>query len=438
MRITKFATVGVALSAALLLSSCSGTAATGGDATPTTVSTTSGEGKTLTVWTMQDDYNDETLAAINAKFTEETGAKVDIQTQQWDGITTKVSTALATSTPPDVIGFGNTQIASFATSGGLLDLSAYRDDLAQGQTWIEGLEAPATVDGSLYAVPGFAGTRAVIYNKKMWAEAGVTAIPTTQDELTAALDKVAAKNTAADFSALYLPGQQWQVGVQFVWDAGAKLATQNGDTWTGDLSSKAGIAGLTAWKDFQNTYSADSSRTLDTVTPPLAQVFADGKASAIVAHAGFIAQIEQANPAITDADLGTFPIPGASGGTQPVLIGGSDWGIAAKSVNPELALQWTKIAASPEIQNDYVFGSAGWIPNSTEGIEAARPSLTDLQTGYFDAALNSTATPAAAKWADLEGNLAVNDLFSSIASGSKSVEDAAKAFDAQVDKVLNK
>jgi N,N'-diacetylchitobiose transport system substrate-binding protein len=214
MRHTKLA-AGLGLAAVLALTACSsGGTTAAGDGSAQEVAATKGDGKTLNVWVMTGDYTDETMKAINDEFTAATGAEVKVQTQQWDGITTKIATALSTSTPPDVLDIGNTQVASYAANGGLLDLTSYRDDLAQGQTWLEGLEAPATVDGKLYAVPGFAGARAVIYNKTMWADAGVTAAPTTYEELTAALEKVAAANSSTDgFSPFYMPGQYWYAGM---------------------------------------------------------------------------------------------------------------------------------------------------------------------------------------------------------------------------------
>ena len=204
MRMTRHTAVAaLGLTAALALTACSsaGTAGGGSSDGPQTVPTTKGDGETLTVWVMTGDYTDETIAAINDEFTAQTGAKVDVQTQQWDGITTKISTALATSTPPDVLDLGNTQVASYAANGALLDLTPYRDDLKQGQTWLTGLEEPATVDDSLYAVPGFAGARAVIYNKTMWAQAGITEAPTTYDELTADLDALKATLEDAEASS---------------------------------------------------------------------------------------------------------------------------------------------------------------------------------------------------------------------------------------------
>ena len=120
------------------------------------------------------------------------------------------------------------------------------------------------------------------------------------------------------------------------------------------------------------------------------------------------------------------------------MIGGSDWGIAAKSQNQKLALAWTKIAASPDIQNNYVFAKDGWIPNSVEYVKAAQKTgLSPLIAGFFAAALNSKSTPAAANWPTIEGDLSINTFFSSIVLGTKSPADAAKGFDSHINSVLN-
>jgi N,N'-diacetylchitobiose transport system substrate-binding protein len=442
LRTTRFTAIGaVGTAAVLALSGCAGSA-TNSDSpkgAAQSIGTPAGAGKTITVWTMAGDLSPATLAAINTEFTKATGAKVDLQVQaSWEGITTKVTTALATSKPPDVFDLGNTQIPSYAANGGLLDLTPYKKELQQGNTWLTGLELPATVDGKLYGVPSFAGDRAVIYNKKMWTAAGVTEVPTTYEALIAALDKVKAANTASDFSTFYYPGQYWYAGMQWVWDAGGDIATLSNDKWTSGLSSEKALKGLNDYKTFQNTYSSVASRTVDIHKPEHTQMFADGKTSAILGIPTEIPTIKKANPKLTDADLGTFPFPGKSGKTQPVMIGGSDWGIAAKSQNKELALAWTRIAASPDIQNNYVFGKDSWIPNSLEYVKAAQDTgLSPLITGFFAAALTSKSTPAAANWSTVEGDLSVNQLFSSIASGAKSPADAGKAFDTHADTVLN-
>ncbi|SJN21534.1 sugar transporter sugar binding protein [Microbacterium esteraromaticum] len=421
---------------ALVLTSCSstGTGNGGPDAGDGTVPEVDGAGQKVTVWVMDGDYTEETLTAINERFTEETGAEVNLQVQTWDGIATKIATSLATDTPPDVLDVGNTQIASYAANGGLYDLTPFKDDLAQGRTWLDGLVDPATIDGQLYGVPGFAGARAVIYNKKMWADAGVTEEPETYDELTAALDKVQAANAdVSDFSAFYLPGQYWFAGVQFVWDAGGEIATEEDGTWSGGFSSDDAKAGLEEFKSFQNAYSSAASATLNTTEPDQNQIFADGKTSAILnTNTNGILKV---NPDL-EGDLGTFPLPGRDG-AQPVMLGGSDWAIPARSQAIELALNWVKIAASPEIQDEYVFAVDGWIPNSTEAIEAADADVPEVKKGFFAAALKSRATPANPNWTTIQNNKDIENVFKSVVSGSKSVDQAAEDFDAQLEKVLN-
>lgn len=425
-----------AASSAALLAACSSNSNPGADAPTSVPETLDAEGRTLTVWVMQDDYNQESLDALSDQFTERTGAKADVQIQQWDGIDTKLSTALSTDSTPDIVDIGNTQVAGYAENGALMDLTEYQEDLAQGQTWLGGLVDPATISGRLYACPGFAGARSVIYNRQMWEDAGITEAPTTSEELTTALDAIKANNSAADFSALYLPGQHWYVGFQFVWDEGGEIATEQDGTWSGGMSTPEGQAGLEAWKTFQNTYSSEASRTLTTDNPEQEQIFADGKAAAIIATNGAIGAIQAANPDLTDEKISTFALPGKDG-TQPVMLGGSDWAIAAKSSNKDLALVWAQIAASPDFQSEFVFGSNGWIPNSEEGIQQAQPSLTDLQSGFFTAALKSKATPAAPGWTAVEGATYPQELFSSVASGKADPADAAATFDDSIESALN-
>ena len=434
MRVAAFATAGMA---ALALSGCGSSGNNAGGELPDSIpESVDAAGQKLTVWIMQDDYNDESIAAMTEKFEERTGATVDVQIQQWDGIGTKLSTALGTSTPPDVVDIGNTQVAGYAANGALMDVTKYKADLEQGNTWLAGLEDPATIDGQLYAVPGFAGNRAVIYNKTLWADAGVTAAPTTWDELTAALDKVQAANDASDFSALYLPGQHFYVGLQFIWDHGGEIAVVDEDgNWTSTASEN--IEALEAWKEFQDTYSVASSDTVFTASPEQEQIIADGKAGAIVATNGSINSIIAANPDLTEDDLGSFPIPSQNGdGTQPVMLGGSDWGIAAKSKNQELALIWVQIATSDEIQVDHVFGGQGLMPNSVENGEKVTADVPANRVGFFEAALTSRATPASPNWTDIEGAGILKDMFSTIASGKATPEEAAATYDAKANDYL--
>jgi N,N'-diacetylchitobiose transport system substrate-binding protein len=391
--------------------------------------------KSLTVWLMDGDLSAKATAAIGAAFEKATGAKVTVQIQQWDNINTKISTALAQDNPPDVIDVGNTDVPLFAANGGLSDISSHRADMTAGQTWLPGLVDPATVDGKLYAAPLFAGNRAVIYNKDLWAAAGVTAPPATFAEFTADLDKIKAKNTAPGFSAFNLPGKYWYTPLQFVWDAGGQLATKDGGTWKGELESPAAQQGLQAWKSFQNAYSAPASRNVDNKAPDQAAMFAGAKTATIVDSS--VNTILKDNPALKD-HLGTFPFPSATPGkNQPVFLGGSDLAIAAKSPNQDLALAYLKAATSPAVQTSAIVGIDSWTPVSTQLIDATKSTLPPTSAAFFEAAKNSVGTPATPGWATIESDKSINTFFADIATGRKTTMQAAKDFDAHLDQALN-
>lgn len=399
---------------------------------------TGGKGSTITLWAMQDDLSTTTLNAINRKFTQQTGAKVNVQIQQWDGFETKLPTALATSNPPDVIDIGNTQVSSYAATGGLLDLTDHRSDLQQGQTWLDGLLNPALIDGHLYAVPSFAGDRAVIYNKKIWSAAGITTPPATYASLTHDLDKIKSKHSAKDFSALYLPAENWIASMQWVWDQGGQIATKTNGKWRGGMSLPQAQRGLQQFKQFQNSYSTPSSRLVNADKPDQDTIFADGHASAILSTSGSIATIEKDNPSLSNSDIGVFPMPGLSGRTQTVMLGGSDWGIAAKSRNQDLALKWIKIASGPTVEGKYIFGHDGWIPNSQQQLSKAKASgLKPQQAGFFTAAEHSAAPPAAADWTTIQNDNSLETMFGDIAAGKQTTQAAAQRFDTHLEAVLN-
>ena len=51
--------------------------------------------------------------------------------------------------------------------------------------------------------------------------------------------------------------------------------------------------------------------------------------------------------------------------------------------------------------------------------------------------LNSKATPASPNWAQIEGSKLINHLFSDVASGAKTPEQAATEYDTAADQILN-
>ena len=168
-----------------------------------------GKGKTIKVWLMVDAQSGwpQVVDDANARFTAATGAKVDVEYQQWTNHLTKVDTTLAGTDVPDVVELGNTD--SRSTS------SAARSPTSRRRSHVRELAAPgspasparARRNGKTYCVPYYAGARVLIYRTDLFTAAGLTP-PTTYDELTADADKLQAAHDTSDpnFAAFYMPG----------------------------------------------------------------------------------------------------------------------------------------------------------------------------------------------------------------------------------------
>ena len=139
---------------------------------------------TLTVWLMTGEISTPVSNAVNAAFEKEyPGWTVNVEIQQWSGISTKLITALASTSPPDAMEVGNTDVAEFAASGGLENLASAKSSLPNASNWLSGLSGPAEYHGGLYAVPLLAGDRVVVYNKTMFKAAGIKSAPDSLDQL---------------------------------------------------------------------------------------------------------------------------------------------------------------------------------------------------------------------------------------------------------------
>lgn len=86
------------------------------------------------------------------------------------------------------------------------DLETMEKEINYADTWEYG--------GEVYGVPSTATTQGIVYNKKVFEEAGVTEIPTTPDEFIAALQKIKDNTDAIPLYTNYAAG--WTMGA---WDA---------------------------------------------------------------------------------------------------------------------------------------------------------------------------------------------------------------------------
>jgi N,N'-diacetylchitobiose transport system substrate-binding protein len=447
--------LGIGAMAMFAVSACSGGAASpsapaasgGTGASPTAAASAPAEARTLTVWLMNGSASDDLVKQLNTEFeAAHPGVTVKYEVQQWNGIVSRLNGALAAPQPPDVVETGNTQTANYAAAGALMDVTDKRADLGGGtsadstsadEAWLGGLNDSSMWDGKLYAVPFYAGNRIVIYNKDQFAAAGIDpASITSKEKMIEAAKKLQdANKSIADYSGLYIPGQNWYALMSFIEDHGGQIAKLEGDKWVGTLDSPEAQAGI---QDYIDYFKAGSTGPADNdeANPEQATVMAAGKAGMMIANLWELGYTESKDAAIK-GKLGVFKIPSATGkDSAPVFLGGSNLGIAAGSQNQDLALDWVKLLTGEKYQKLMI--AAGNVPNSKTLAKDATSENPNLAVAAGAAAAGSFVTPQDPRWASVEaGANPLKDMLTKVLTGQASISDAAKAANTEIEARMN-
>jgi N,N'-diacetylchitobiose transport system substrate-binding protein len=414
----------IGLAAAIVAAACGGGASTNNAAD---------ESGTLTVWLMDGSAPTSVIDGVNADFKAKyPNATVKVELQKWGEIGTKLDTGFAGSNPPDVVELGNTLVAKYAAAGALADISGKKSSFDNSGTWLQSLTDSCTVTGKLYCVPYYAGSRAIIYRKDLFAAAGVQPPDSVDGLMTVGKKLMAANASDPNFSALYFPGKYWYAALPFIWDNGGDIATQSGGKWQGSLSSAGSQQGLTTLTSLVSTLSkADKSG--DEAKQDAA--FAQGHIAMIIANGwevGVITDPKAGDPKLADK-LGAFPIPSSKAGqTAPVFLGGSDLGVAQKSKHQKLANAWVGLLTGNKHMTEMAT-VGGVIPNTTSMLNLG----TGLNAVFFGAAKNSRFVPNSQNWASVENANVLPDMLVKIFTKQMPIPDATKSASDKITTILN-
>ncbi|MET7702113.1 MULTISPECIES: extracellular solute-binding protein [unclassified Streptomyces] len=385
------------------------------------------KGQTLTVWAMDGSTPPAWTKDLQAAFKKKTGATLKFETQKWDGIQQKITTALSESTPPDVIEVGNTQTPAYAATGGLADLSDLKSGI--GADWAENLNASAVFDGKQYAAPWYFANRVVIYNKKVWADAGIKDTPKTRDEFYKDLDAIGKKTKA---EPIYLPGQNWYFFDGLTIGQGADLVKKDGDKYVSNLADPKVTAAMEIYKKYQSYSKAPMDK--DEATPQQAEVFAKGNVGAFIGMGWEAGTAIAANKKI-EKDIGYFTIPGETADKpEGVFLGGSNFAVAAGSKKQDLAKEFLNLALSDKFEGALAKQN-GVIPNK-ESLNSVLKGNVVAEAAAPAAAQGGT-TPLIPEWASVENTPNPIKTYMTAVLKGKSPADAAKQVEAEINKRLS-
>ncbi|MEV4230323.1 extracellular solute-binding protein [Streptomyces bobili] len=391
------------------------------------------DAKELTVWLTVDAQNNwpELVKAADAAVQKKhPGVKINHEYYGWPDKNAKLDAVLATDKVPDVVEMGNTEMLGYMVKGAFAPLDAGKFD--NSSAWLDGLKASVTYEDKTYGVPYYAGGRVGNWRKDLFASAGVKAAPKTYAELTAALDKVQ-KKEGDKFSSWYQPTRDWYAAMSFVYDAGGSIAKEEGGQWKGNLSSPESLKGLGEYKNVVDKYM-HGDKTKDESDRYI--VYGQGKSGMIFGAAweGATAEApENDKSGKLKGNLENFVMPGPSGKNLPVFLGGSDLAVPVKSDAQELAAEWINAFTGPAGQKGLM--GKGNLPNNKTDLATLKNDPKTVVPAT--AAESNWFVPMAPGWGQVEKAQVLQTMLQSIGTGKKTVEEAAKEADAEIDKVIN-
>jgi N,N'-diacetylchitobiose transport system substrate-binding protein len=146
---------------------------------------------------------------------------------------------------------------------------------------------------------------------------------------------------------------------------------------------------------------------------------------------GVITDPKAGDPTLKDK-LGAFPIPSHNAGqTAPVFLGGSDFGVAAKSPHANLANDW--VAMFTDNKNMTQMATVGGvIPNTTSLLSLG----SGLNATFYGAAKNSKFVPNSPNWANVENANVLPDMLVKIFTKQQGIPDATAAASTRITTIL--
>ncbi|GAB3592317.1 extracellular solute-binding protein [Angustibacter peucedani] len=355
------------------------------------------------------------------------GVTVEISAMAHEDMVDKLDAAFQSGDLPDIyMERGGGELADHVDAGLVRDLSG---DASSEISKIGGSVAGWQVDGKTYALPFSLGVVGFWYNKQLWSKAGITATPTTMDELYDDIGKLkAAGETPLSVGA----GDKWPAAHYWYYTAlrsCPQTVLQNA-VKSLDFSDpcfvKAGdvLQTLLQKKPFNNGFLSTPAQEGATSASGL---LATGKvATELQGHwePGVMQGLTDDKKGLGD-QTGWFPFPAVDGGQgdpKAQLGGGDAWAVSKDA--PSAAVDLVKYLLSDEVQTGFAKNDMGLPTNPAATGSVSDPALAELLKVrddspyvqlYFDTAFGTSVGGA------------MNDEIALLFAGKASSADVVKA-----------
>jgi multiple sugar transport system substrate-binding protein len=385
--------------------------------------------KTLTYWASNQgaslEADKQILQPELDKFERQTGIKVSVEVVPWSDLLNRLLAAATSGQGPDVVNIGNTWSASLQATGAFIQFDDATLDAVGGRARFvpAALAAAGAPNKPPTAVPLYSLAYALYYNKNMFAEAGISAAPTTWEQLVDAGRKLT-------------KGQRWGLAIE-----GANISEnahhafafsqQYGGEWFDaagrpTFDTPQNVAAVKRYIDFMAVDRIANPSNAEYAQNQSLSDFANGKVGMLLWQAAGSALKAQNMPA--DA-YGVAPVPfpqspPAGGKRVNSMVAGINIAVYEHTRNRDAALQFVKFMTSDEEQValNRTYGSLPSVSTVAGDAAFQAPEQKVLAEVLGSTAAPLPQVPQESQFETLVGT-AMKDLFAQVASGGRVTED---------------
>ncbi|MER8069884.1 sugar ABC transporter substrate-binding protein [Streptomyces sp. NPDC094034] len=389
--------------------------------------------KTLTYWASNQgpsiEADKEILTPELKKFEEETGIKVKLEVVPWSDLLNRILAATTSGQGPDVLNIGNTWSASLQATGALLPWDQKNfDEIGGRDRFVDSAVASTGAEGQdPAAVPLYSLAYALYYNKKMFADAGISQPPATWDQLVADGKKISkdgkwalgaeGSNLSNNIHQVFALGKQH--GADFFDESGKPTFTSDG-----------AVAAVKQYVDFMAKDKIIAPGNAEYAQNQSLQDFAKGKTAMVLWQA---AATTFAAQGMKPEDWGVAPVPVASGtpGTGQNLnsmVAGINIAVFKNTKNIDGAKKFVKFMTS-DAEQKLLNKTFGAVPPVKAAQDDPAFSATDVKVLRDTLATSAAPLPQVANESQFETTVgtAVKGLFADAAAGKPVTTESVKA-----------
>ena len=376
------------------------------------------------------------------------GDRVAVQFVPWASAHDQFVTAIGGGQMPDVAEMGSTWTPEFADIGALEPADLARgmggapptkaagaakdgggDDGADGEDrYVASLVEGATVDGTVYGVPWYAGARALIYRKDVLASLGLS-VPTTWAELVSVGRAI---RDRAGMAAFGVAGNATHYVMTMVWQNGGELAYRKGGVWRSGMSSPEAVAAVQFYADLYRTERFAPAGALSWNARDVRKAFEAGDLAMMIGGGWDLRPLLAARPELA-GKVGTALLPAGPAGGRDSFAGGSHLVTFAGTKKAALARRYVDFLLDPGRVTAFTT-KIGFLPGARDALAAATPSDPLYQPFSAQLEAHSRSYPPTREWGGFEADglftSAVQQVMAGKRTAAQAMKDVAKTMDA--------